>query len=44
MSWTRREVLAAGAAGVLGWAARGDEPVGPRMGVVLYSYGIRSAA
>jgi sugar phosphate isomerase/epimerase len=44
MSWTRREVLAAGAAGVLGWAARGDEPAAPRLGVVLYSYGIRRAA
>lgn len=44
MQWTRREVLAAGAAGVLGWAARGDEPAPPRMGVVLYSYGIRRAA
>ena len=43
MTWTRREVLAAGAAGLLTWAARGDEPAEPRMGVVLYSYGIRRA-
>ncbi|HVS40266.1 MAG TPA: TIM barrel protein [Gemmataceae bacterium] len=45
MLWTRREVLAAGTAGLAVWAARGDEAAAPpRMGVVLYSYGIRRGA
>jgi sugar phosphate isomerase/epimerase len=46
MAWTRREVLAAGAGGLLGLLARADEGAAPatRMGVVLYSYGVRRAA
>lgn len=44
MRWTRREVLAAGAGGLLGLVVRGADPKPrprPRMGVVIHSYGIR---
>ena len=46
MPWTRREVLAAGAGGVLGLAARADPTDAPRppMGVVIHSYAIRRSA
>jgi sugar phosphate isomerase/epimerase len=47
MQWTRRDVLAAGAASLVGLAARGDQDKdAPRthMGVVIHSYGIRRAA
>jgi sugar phosphate isomerase/epimerase len=43
MAWTRREVLAAGAGGLLGLAAAADRPKTPpaRMGVVIHSYAVR---
>jgi sugar phosphate isomerase/epimerase len=44
MAWTRREVLAAGAGGLLGWAAAADRPKtasSARMGVVIHSYAVR---
>src|SRR5579884_1444574 len=42
MSWTRRDVLAAGAAGLLGLTADAAEAeAGPHMGVVIHSYGLR---
>ena len=45
MRWTRREVLAAGAAGLLGGAARAEGPRGRApMGVVIHSYWNRRAA
>jgi 3-oxoisoapionate decarboxylase len=46
MPSTRREVLAAGAGGVLGLAAWGDATNAPRppMGVVIHSYAIRRSA
>lgn len=46
MSWTRRELLAAGAGSLLGLSARGAQPAnppGPRMGVVIHSYWNRRA-
>jgi sugar phosphate isomerase/epimerase len=44
MSWTRREVLAAGAVGVLGLTASADRPKGASpMGVVIHSYWNRRA-
>jgi sugar phosphate isomerase/epimerase len=45
MQWTRREALAATGAALAAWTLRGDEPAAPpRMGIVLYSYGIRRGA
>ena len=45
MRWTRREVLAAGAASLLGATARAERPKGAApMGVVIHSYSIRRAA
>src|SRR6516164_3532010 len=45
MRWTRREVLAAGATGLLGGAARAEGPRGRApMGVVIHSYWNRRAA
>lgn len=45
MRYTRREWLAAGAGGVLGLAARADDPPrAPHMGIVIHSYGIRRSA
>jgi sugar phosphate isomerase/epimerase len=45
MVWTRREVLAAGAASLLGVRAGAERPKdAAAMGVVIHSYGIRRAA
>jgi len=44
MRWTRRELLAAATASLLGGMARADQSTSlprPRMGVVIHSYGIR---
>jgi sugar phosphate isomerase/epimerase len=45
MGPTRREALVAGAASLLGLAARAEGPkAAPRMGVVIHSFGIRRSA
>jgi sugar phosphate isomerase/epimerase len=44
MRYTRREWLAAGAGGLLGLAARAEDPPRPHLGVVIHSYGIRRSA
>lgn len=47
MRYTRRELLAAGAGGLVGLMGRrafSAEPPRPRMGVVIHSYGMRRAA
>jgi sugar phosphate isomerase/epimerase len=47
MPWTRRDVLAAGTASLLGQIARADREAGvphPRMGIVINSYTIRRSS